>query len=254
MSKGLLLSFLLIALIVGTAIAEQPWFELPKQPVPPFFGNFLIDRVSTKNDMKAVEFSHWRHRLEYTCRVCHFELDFQMKTNATEITEEMNRNGLFCGACHDGKTAFGHTEKNCKRCHTGTVKSGVRLFKKVLRRMPPSDYGNLIDWNRAVLMGRIRPKQSIFEDDYAPIPFDKEIKLEAVWSNSPEAIFPHKAHTMWLDCANCHPGVFNIKKKGTKSLTMSNILDGEFCGACHLNVAFPLDDCVRCHPTITTNK
>ena len=29
---------------------------------------------------------------------------------------------------------------------------------------------------------------------------------------------------------------------------MKYILEGKFCGVCHLNVAFPLDDCQRCHP------
>ena len=29
---------------------------------------------------------------------------------------------------------------------------------------------------------------------------------------------------------------------------MSAILNGEFCGVCHLTVAFPMDDCQRCHP------
>jgi len=29
---------------------------------------------------------------------------------------------------------------------------------------------------------------------------------------------------------------------------MQYILETKFCGACHLTVAFPLDDCLRCHP------
>lgn len=29
---------------------------------------------------------------------------------------------------------------------------------------------------------------------------------------------------------------------------MNNILKGEFCGVCHLSVAFPVNDCARCHP------
>ena len=44
--------------------------------------------------------------------------------------------------------------------------------------------------------------------------FDKELLLEAEMSIIPPAIFPHKAHTAWLDCDNCHPDLFNIKKKG----------------------------------------
>ncbi|NIW45859.1 MAG: hypothetical protein GWN30_14260 [Gammaproteobacteria bacterium] len=240
-----------LLLAAGFVFAEtQSWYKLPKQPIPPLFGDLLIDRISTKNDVKPVSFSHWRHRLQFTCRVCHFELEFQMKKEATEITEVDNRDGMFCGACHDGEKAFGHTEENCDKCHTGKLTTNISLFKKIYRRMPRSEHGNRIDWTEAVLRGRIRPVQSIYEDDFTPLPFDKTVKLEAILAMAPVSVFPHKAHTAWLDCANCHPHVFNIKKKATKNLTMDSILQGDFCGACHLNVAFPLDDCLRCHPTI----
>jgi hypothetical protein len=29
---------------------------------------------------------------------------------------------------------------------------------------------------------------------------------------------------------------------------MARILKREFCGVCHLTVAFPMNDCKRCHP------
>ena len=37
--------------------------------------------------------------------------------------------------------------------------------------------------------------------------------------------FLHEEHFAELDCSNCHPDVFNIKKKGTEAFTMeSNIV------------------------------
>ena len=63
-------------------------------------------------------------------------------------------------------------------------------------------------------------------------------------------MFPHWEHVQMLDCSNCHPEIFNLKKKTTKHFSMDNILKGKFCGACHLNVAFPMDPCKRCHPDI----
>ncbi len=51
-------------------------------------------------------------------------------------------------------------------------------------------------------------------------------------------------------CTSCHPELFNIKKKTTESLRMSNMIKGESCGVCHLFVAFPLDDCKKCHPNM----
>ena len=65
------------------------------------------------------------------------------------------------------------------------------------------------------------------------------------------AIVPHGRHTKWLDCNDCHPYIFNIKKKFTEGLLMTNIIAGQFCGVCHGKVAFPLTDCARCHTTMT---
>ena len=31
---------------------------------------------------------------------------------------------------------------------------------------------------------------------------------------------------------------------------MVQIFDGQYCGACHVSVAFPLTDCKRCHPDL----
>jgi c(7)-type cytochrome triheme protein len=239
-----------IVSVSGVTLAQQQqWYKLPKLPPPAEYGNLLITRSQASSELPAVSFSHWRHRLQYTCRVCHFELEFLMQANATEITEEENRNGFFCGACHDGKRAFGHTEGNCTKCHTGDIASGKKKFR-ALRKLPRSKYGNGIDWARAIDRGYIRPVQSILDPNFTQIPFTKDLELESEWVNVPIAVFSHGSHAKWLDCANCHPYVFNIKKKTTKHFLMENILKGQFCGACHLKVAFPIDDCWRCHPGI----
>jgi hypothetical protein len=31
---------------------------------------------------------------------------------------------------------------------------------------------------------------------------------------------------------------------------MDFIVSGKFCGVCHLTVAFPVQDCKRCHPDL----
>src|SRR3974377_1478392 len=85
-------------LIIVPAVAGGQW-ELPPQPPADEYGTFLMNRTSTKNNVEPVVFSHWIHRRKHTCRVCHFELEFSMQRNATEITEKANRAGKFCGAC-----------------------------------------------------------------------------------------------------------------------------------------------------------
>ena len=62
----------------------------------------------------------------------------------------------------------------------------------------------------------------------------------------PQVRFPHRAHTMWLSCANCHPAIF-VPKKGANAISMERILMGEQCGICHGAVAFPPTECARCH-------
>jgi len=253
MKRFLLFGIVLIVVgLFSTKVYTQYW-DMPKLPPPELYGNLLIDRVSTKKGVKPVTFSHWIHRTKYTCRVCHFELDFAMKAGQTEITEEDNKNGLFCGACHDGKVAFGHTKENCEKCHNGRIDYGKEKFAKLKATLPPSEFGNKIDWVEAVRKGLIVPKQTIYDEEYKPIKFKKQLKLEAEWALVPPAYFSHEAHSYWLDCANCHPDIFNIKKKTTKHFSMMYNLRGRFCGACHLKVAFPMNDCKGCHPEIRSS-
>lgn len=227
---------------------QQPWFKLPPHPEARLFGNLLINRTTASGGVKPAVFSHWSHRLRYTCRVCHLELDFAMKRNGTEITEVANRKGLFCGACHDGRTAFGHTEANCVRCHSGDKATGSEGFSR-LETLPRSRFGNGVDWSAAIASGAIAPATSL-QKDFEAMTLDTTLSLEAEWAMVPPAVFPHSEHIRWLDCANCHPAPFNIKKKSTRHFSMRANLAGEFCGACHLNVAFPMDDCKRCHPKV----
>lgn len=243
---------LLLAVLVlcGAARGETPEmrFRLPKMQPPRLFGTILISRSAATEGTKAVVFPHWRHRVRYTCRVCHVELDFALRTNDTEITEQANRDGAYCGACHDGRTAFAVSEPNCARCHTGTIDGSDAGFV-ALMDLPAAEFGNRVDWSRALARGAIKPLASL-TDEAAPIQLDRTLSLEAEWAFVPPAIFPHAEHERWMDCSNCHPSIFNIGKKTTKHFTMANSLRGEFCGVCHLRVAFPMNDCKRCHPTM----
>lgn len=230
--------------------AASDFWRFPELPAPAAYGNILINRLSEKNGQKPVTFSHWSHRLRHTCRVCHLELEFEMRLNATEITEEKNRKGQYCGACHDGKQAFGHTrEDQCNKCHNNDIGAGAEKFKE-LAQFPTTPFGNRIDWVAALKQGKIKPKMSILDDKYAPVAFAKNLQLEAAWSSVPPVSFPHDAHNQWLDCSNCHPDIFNVKAKTTEHFAMQYILERKFCGVCHWKVAFPLDDCKRCHPAM----
>jgi len=235
-------------LLVGGALGSV--FILPAHPPQHRYGDLLIDRASSRAGQKPVFFSHWTHRTRFACRVCHFELGFEFAVNQTEITEEANREGMYCGACHDGVIAFDHGKKNCAMCHTGEAEIDKESFARLQQRLPPTGFGNGINWSRALRKGLISPQYSLYHPEEKPLAFDKRLELTANWSMVTPAIFDHGTHAPWLDCSNCHPDIFNIKKKTTKHFEMRYILERKFCGVCHLNVAFPLDECELCHPGI----
>ncbi len=218
------------------------FFDIPPSPPPEEYGDLVINRTG-----KEAVFSHWLHRQKFTCRVCHFELEFNMLVNTTEITEAANTSGRYCGAagCHDGKAAFGHQKSDCEKCHNGGGRTKEKFSK--LSKLPKAKFGNGIDWVQAINKGQIKPASYLAIKPPAAIAVIKPLLLEAEWSGVPPAIFSHKVHSQWLDCNNCHPDIFNIKLKTTKHFEMKRILAREFCGVCHLTVAFPMDDCRRCH-------
>ena len=239
---------LTVLLSLAPSISRAFW-EIPSALPPAEHGNLLIDRASERKGGKPATFSHWMHRMRHTCRVCHFELEFNMLVNSTEITEAANRSGRYCGAsgCHDGKAAFGHEKPHCEKCHNGDRGSGKEAFA-LLADFPKTKFGNGIDWTQAMERGLIAPVNYLSVKPPADLAVIKPILLEAEWRGIPAAVFSHKAHMLWLDCNNCHPDIFNIKKKTTKHFSMNRILKREFCGVCHLTVAFPMNDCKRCHP------
>jgi c(7)-type cytochrome triheme protein len=227
--------------------------DLPPLPAPEMYGDVVIDRFCGEKKVVPVVFSHWVHRPFYTCRVCHVDLEFAMKSNDTGIVcngGEMS--GKFCTRCHDGKIAFGPKGpdgENCDRCHNADASPNRKKFNELKDKLPASKYGNEIDWVKALADGLIKPKKSLSKD-FTPVVIDRTLTLQAEMAGIPPAVFSHKTHLEWLDCANCHPDIFNIKKKTTKHFSMSRILNNEFCGVCHLKIAFPMNECRRCHPAM----
>jgi c(7)-type cytochrome triheme protein len=70
--------------------------------------------------------------------------------------------------------------------------------------------------------------------------------VREVKGSMPDVVYPHKQHTEWLDCSNCHPKIF-IPQKGANQISMASILLGQKCGVCHGKVAFPVSECRLCH-------
>ena len=118
--------------------------------------------------------------------------------------------------------------------------------RDALSRLPRDSTGNFVDWNRALGARTIEPRSKLHEST-AVRTLDTDILLN-LQGGTPIVRFPHKQHTMWLDCSNCHEQLFRSRAGATK-LSMLAILQGEQCGVCHGAVAFPLTECERCHNT-----
>ena len=109
--------FGVVTLLCTTALIAQTFGTKQRPPKPDEFGNVVLNNHSEEAGIAPVEFAHWLHRAKYTCRLCHIDLGFAMKTGDTDIRESDNRNGIYCGACHDGKTAFTVGEKKLSLIH-----------------------------------------------------------------------------------------------------------------------------------------
>lgn len=216
---------------------------------PEAYGTVLMGKDIVKNgkSVHAVLFPHWAHRAKYQCRVCHTELGFALKANATNVKQADIEAGKYCGKCHDGKKAFAARE--CDRCHSRgiEVKENSKITD-VLIGLPDDDFGNKINWGNAIKYRRIHPLESLAgKKADGPLDLDIVIPAEKYYPHPGDVTFPHKMHTEQLDCSTCHPAIFNQKKGGNPDMNMMKIISGQYCGACHGVVAFPLEDCFRCH-------
>jgi c(7)-type cytochrome triheme protein len=255
---GSLFALLLVLLVSadGTAMDRS---ELAKvlnimPPNGPFwkYGNVVMRARSRKAGLAPVVFSHWSHRSRYTCRVCHQELGFSMRKGDTGITRPQYLAGKFCGACHNGTIAFtvkDGPQAQCKKCHMDTTKDLEQKFSDFANSLPMAPFGNGIDWSAALKDGAVKPANT-FDSSFVAIPFPEKlrqpIKLGTASPRS-DVSFSHEDHFAELDCSSCHPDIFNIKKKTTADFSMDSNIFGNFCGACHMQVAFPMNDCRRCH-------
>ncbi len=115
---------------------------------------------------------------------------------------------------------------------------------EALSVLPPDRVGNQVRWVRALETGAINPRTNLFPETKVQVR-DDEI-IVARYGSMPAVVFPHRPHTLWLDCSNCHDKLF-AAKAGANRFSMQRILDGEQCGLCHGAVSFPLIDCYRCH-------
>jgi c(7)-type cytochrome triheme protein len=236
-----------------------------RRPLPNEYGRVIISTPNPSPDFPDVQFDHWLHRAKFTCRLCHVDIGFAMKRNATGIKAEDNIRGYYCGTCHSGKMTHGdrlvfgactkvYTEaemiSRCKRCHSvGERVAPLYDFQAFTGNLPKERFGNGVNWEKAEEDGLVRPVDFLegvsFKRRQIEIP--KDFELTGKVETMPDIVFSHRKHTKWSGCEGCHPEIFAGVKRGTTKYSMVEIFEGRYCGQCHLNAAFPTTDCQRCH-------
>lgn len=121
---------------------------------------------------------------------------------------------------------------------------------EALSKLTPDTAGNQVRWVQALDKGEIKPLTNLYPETKVRT-LDRDILLDLKGS-MPIVRFPHRQHTEWLDCDNCHGELFGQEKlfeeqTGATKISMLRILEGEQCGQCHGAVSFPLTECKRCH-------
>ena len=80
------------------------------------YGDIVINNYADAAGVHPVIFPHWFHRIRFACKVCHADLGFKLEAGGNKINMAQIIEGKFCGACHDGKIAWG--AENCNTCHS----------------------------------------------------------------------------------------------------------------------------------------
>ncbi len=231
---------------------------------PADYGRVILRNHVADTGLAPVVFDHWLHRSKFTCRLCHVDIGFAMKADDSDITAEWNMRELYCGSCHNGKRAIAdkkifascekvvtpETRARCERCHS-LGKKGVREyeFTAYTKNLPKTAIGSGIDWEEAEKKGLIKPIDVLegISIKRPPLKVQKDFSIEAKTTWMEDVVFSHKKHALWNGCEVCHPDIFPSVKKGTVKYTMFEIEEGQYCGVCHDKVAFPIQDCQRCH-------
>ena len=260
--------FILVLALVSTGL---PATQLRAQgtPSPPaasrtdvprgeMYGRVVLDKYSSKAGIGPVTFDHWLHRTKFTCRLCHVDIGFAMQANATDINAATNRQGFHCGACHDGKRSIDGKvvfaacsdtapTQRCARCHSRRGSARQYDYESLTARLPKNAFG--VDWEEARAIGLIHPIDSLdgisIQRPVLKSQADFAIQSRVNWVS--DIIFSHQKHSAWAGCEVCHPEIFPAAQKGVVRYTMFHITSGQYCGACHGKVAFPLSACSSCH-------
>ena len=99
---------------LGIAVVVCVWLSMScSLACGSVLGDVVYSHAGSEDKLAPAYFPHWVHRIQYKCYACHDDL-FPMRRGTAPTMAAMAR-GESCGACHNGKVAFG--VDTCQRCH-----------------------------------------------------------------------------------------------------------------------------------------
>ena len=218
--------------------------------------------------VKATGATHFSHKKHLTsnpnCSKCHPAL-FATGQSKRATMNDMEK-GKSCGACHNGRKAFGIDK--CTTCHpakeiTFKVKeTGPTIFKHAehieshhCSDCHPAIYPAKRSGVR-VSMAQMAKGRSCGACHNGKISFPlkqcircHQVKEIAYRVNATGAThFSHKKHLeLYQECSACHPKLFAAGPN--RRASMDDMEKGKSCGACHDGkTAFDVNSCTTCHP------
>jgi c(7)-type cytochrome triheme protein len=99
-------SLIVAGVVVFVAVARHAAAVLAPNDV-------RLEPVTPRASPPPARFSHWVHEAR-TCMTCHPALFPQSRQGFTHADMRAEK---FCGACHNGKSAWDLSSKACETCH-----------------------------------------------------------------------------------------------------------------------------------------
>jgi c(7)-type cytochrome triheme protein len=120
----------MLALIGAAALAASLSILITTPEVQAEYGDVVLNNYSDKAGMRPVVFPHWFHRVRFRCKACHADLGIQFKAGGNDINMVKIIDGQFCGACHNGKVAWG--VESCDLCHSGKPGTPTQVHESTI--------------------------------------------------------------------------------------------------------------------------
>lgn len=120
-----------IAIVLGAAALIAMLSLLIATPeVQAEYGDVVLNNYSDKASMRPVVFPHWFHRVRFRCKACHADLGIKFKAGGNDINMVKIIDGQFCGACHNGRVAWG--VESCDLCHSGKPGTPTQVHESTI--------------------------------------------------------------------------------------------------------------------------